>query len=214
MALANYTELKAALARALNRSDLGTEIDDWIVLFEKEMSTVLSRREMAKRATQDTVAGTATYALPTDFGDAISMHLDDGTTQIKLTPSTWDRIATSWTTQGTPEEFAITANEFILGPTPDDAYEMELYYYRTVPAIASTTTSWLLTDYPRLYLFGVLAQGAAILADPKADAWASAYQNALRIMIRDQIKERGFGGGPVLRTDIFGDSSFNIVVGE
>ena len=211
MALSNYTELKAAVARAIKRSDASADIDDWIVMFEKEMTILLHRREMSQRATATTVADQATYALPDDFGDAIVMHLNTTDTKKALTPSTWTRIATGFVETGEPEEWAITANEFILGPTPDDVYTLELYYYKTVPPIASYTTSWLLTNYPRLYLYGTLVHAVTLVNDPQASAWAMQYSDALANLKKDQIRERGYGGGPILTFDgAFGGSSASI----
>jgi hypothetical protein len=214
MALANYTELKAAVTRAIKRSDMSTDIDDWIVLREAELNLVLRRREMSNRATTTTVVGQAAYALPTDFGDAISMHLNDGDRQVVLSPSDFDRIRTGWTEQGEPEEWAITNNEFLLGPTPDAVYTLELHYYQGITSLLTTSSNWLLDRHPGIYFWGTLVSGASYLGDPQAEAWAMSYQNALRLMLKDQVKERGFGGGPLLRTDIFGGSPVSIFSGE
>lgn len=214
MALSNYTELRATVARVLKRSDMSDLIVDWIHMFETEMSTILRRREMAKRATTSTVASQATYALPDDFGDAISMHLNTTDRKINLEPSDWDRIATAFSEDGEPREWAITNNEFILGPAPDAVYTLELYYYRGIPALATATTNWLLTSYPRLYLFGTLAQAAATTDDRQAPGWIEAYADALRVIKRDQVKERGFGGGPILRVDFLGGAGGDIFSGE
>lgn len=214
MALSNYTELRASVARSIKRSDMSDDIVDWIHMFEKEMSTILRRREMSNRATTPTVVSQATYELPADFGDAISMHLNTTERVVTLEPSDWDRIATEFSEEGEPREWAITNNEFILGPTPDAVYTLELYYYRGIQPLATATTNWLLTANPRLYLFGTLAQAAATTDDPQGAAWVSAYQDALRVLKRDQVKERGFGGGPILRANIFGGGGGDILSGE
>lgn len=214
MALANYTELKAAVTRAIKRSDMSADIDDWIVLREAELNLLLRRREMSNRATTTTVVGQSAYALPEDFGDAISMHLNDGERQVKLTPSDFDRIRTQWTEQAEPEEWAITNNEFLLGPTPDAVYTLELHYYQGIPALAGAGTNWLLARHPGLYFWGTLVSAASYLGDQQAGAWAMSYENALRLMLKDQVKERGFGGGPLLRAEIFGGSPVSIFSGE
>jgi hypothetical protein len=212
MALSNYTELKASVTRAIgNRGDAATAIDDWIVMFEKEMNILLHRREMSQRATASTVVGQSAYALPADFGDAIVMHLNTSDRKVPLTPSTWTRIATGFVENGEPEEWAVTANEFVLGPTPDAVYTLELYYYKQVPAIADTATSWLLTNYPRLYLYGVLVHSGTLVSDQQAGLWAAQYADALANLKKDQIRERGFGGGPILTFDgAFGGASASI----
>jgi hypothetical protein len=217
MALANYTELKTAVTRAIKRDGMATWVDDWIVMFEKDMNSYLRRREMSQRATTSTAVGQATYALPADFGDAISMHLNLTTGVRELQASDWTRIATGYDDQGEPLEWAITQNEFILGPTPDGIYTLELYYYKAVPDLATNTTNWLLTAYPRVYLLGTLAQAAVMVDDPASQQWIAGYRDALNTLKMDQVRERGFGGGPLLRTDHlpFGSGdNFSIVTGE
>lgn len=214
MPLSTYTELQSSVRRSIKRSDLDTSIDDWIAMFEKDMNILLHRREMSVRATTATVAGTQNYALPTDFGDAISLNLNT-TPKKELVPSDWVRISTVYTEQGQPEEWAITSNEIVLGPIPDAVYTMELYYYRTIPSLLSTSTNWLLGAYPRLYLFGTLVQSVGVIDDQQQHAWALAYQDALGNLKRDQIRERGFGGGPILRVETpFGLPYANILTDE
>ena len=51
MAITNYTELKTAVANHLARTDLTTNIPDFITLAEARLSRELETREQEKRAT-------------------------------------------------------------------------------------------------------------------------------------------------------------------
>lgn len=217
MAIATYTDLISAVRDTVKRSDIQSDIPNWIYLCEQELNTILHRREMTELAYTTTVAGQATYGLPLDFGEAVALHVE--TTPIRvLDPSDWNRINVLYVSQGTPDVWSLTNNEFILGPTPDSAYRITLNYYRTIPNLTgSNDTNWLLTNYPKIYLYGALSEAANSLIDePRAANWQRAYQQSVRILIQDQIRERGLGGGPVLRADDlpFGiQSSFNINTG-
>lgn len=197
-----YSTLQDSIRRAVKRSDMDVEIPNWIMMFEREMALILRRREMSSRATADTVASQQAYAKPEDFGDGIDLYMTADGVKRKLVPSDWTRVTTRYDYEGQPIEWAITADEFVLGPTPDDVYPLELYYYKTIPALADEGTNWLLTSYPRLYLFGSLVQSVGMLEDPQQQAWAMSYKDALASLVKDQVKERGFGGGPVLRVSV------------
>jgi hypothetical protein len=214
VALTTRAGLKTAIIRAISRADMSDDIDDWIVLFEKDVNVTLHRREMTVLATTATVADQQAYALPADFGDAIELHLNTDPVRV-LTPSEWARIVEHSAT-GEPREYAITANQFVLGPTPDDAYTLKLYYYQTVtPLAADGDTNWVLTNYPGVYYYGVLLHAAANgLGAPDArQGWVLAYQDAFKKLKNDQVRERSFGGGPLLRSD-FASNRVSILTDE
>jgi hypothetical protein len=169
------------------------------------LNSLLHRREMTIQAGTSTVAGTPSYALPSDFGEAIAMHVVDGSVENVLEPADFDLIKAGYSNQsGRPVFWGFVQNEFLLGPTPDGTYSLKLYYYKTIPNLSGTqTTNWLLTTYPKIYLYGALAEAAATVSDDnRSSRWVSPYRSALKTLINDQIRDRGIGGGPMLRADL------------
>ena len=63
---------------------------------------------------------------------------------------------------GTPKYYGVfDVNNFILSPTPDIAYNVELhYYYRptSLTAGADSGTTWLSTNAPNVLLYGSLVE--------------------------------------------------------
>ena len=61
------------------------------------------------------------------------------------------------TTSNTPP---VITNElsFILGPTPDDAYTVELHYYYYPESIVTAGTSWLGDNFDSVLLYGSLVE--------------------------------------------------------
>ena len=49
-------------------------------------------------------------------------------------------------------------NSFILGPTPDDDYEIELHYFYYPPSIVDAGTSWLGDNFDSALLYGALLE--------------------------------------------------------
>jgi len=48
--------------------------------------------------------------------------------------------------------------EFLLGPTPDDAYSYELHYYKYPESIVDAGTSWLGDNFDTVLLYGALLE--------------------------------------------------------
>jgi hypothetical protein len=71
-------------------------------------------------------------------------------------------------TSGAPTHYAIfDENTFILGPTPDASYSMELHYFYYPESITTAGTTWLGNNFDSLLLYGSLLEAAAYM---KSDA--------------------------------------------
>lgn len=58
---------------------------------------------------------------------------------------------------GVPKHYAIFDDEsFIVGPTPNDDYQVELHYYYYPPSIVDAGTSWLGENFEHVLLYGAL----------------------------------------------------------
>ena len=91
------------------------------------------------------------------------------------------------TTNGVPKFYAIfDANTFILGPTPDSNYQVELHYYYYPESIVTAGTSWLGDNFETVLLYGALRE-AYIYLKGEADMIANyeqKYQEALAQLLR------------------------------
>lgn len=83
---------------------------------------------------------------------------------------------------GTPQYYAIfDANTYILGPTPDHAYDIELHYFAYPESIVTAGSTWVSTNYPNTLLWGALVE-AYIFAKGEAEllqAYQSKYEEAM-----------------------------------
>jgi len=57
-----------------------------------------------------------------------------------------------------PQSTAVNELSFILGPTPDSAYKLELHYYYYPESIVTTGTSWLGDNFDSALLNGALIE--------------------------------------------------------
>jgi hypothetical protein len=92
-----------------------------------------------------------------------------------------DRRGATENQVGKPTSVRLTAGQFELYPTPDEAYNVTLLYRARIPALTDTvTTNWLLADAPDVLLFASLALSAPYLKDDaRLTVWAALYQSAI-----------------------------------
>lgn len=200
MALSTFSELKTDLANWLDRSDLTAQIPSFIKLAEARISRDLKIRAMETRSTASTTASDRTLGLPTGYLEMrnIQLNTDPITSLEYLSPEMMDRL---WggSTSGTPKTYTLIGDELFLGPAPDSVMTIEMAYYKKFDALSSsTTTNWLLTNAPDVYLYGSLLEAAPYLQDTEnLQVWQAFYQEAVqRLQLAD---DRDRYSGSVLR---------------
>lgn len=89
------------------------------------------------------------------------------------------------TDTGKPQYYAIfDANTFILGPTPDSAYSVEMHYYYYPTSIVTASTTWLGDNFETVLLYGSLREAYTYLKG-EADMmqyYEQKYQEALGLL--------------------------------
>ena len=180
MSLDTYTNLKAALATVLHRSDLTSSIPDFITLAEDKLNKRLRIRGMENRVTA--TVSSQYVALPTQFLAIKNMQLNT-TPATPLTFATPDMIDIRYpdpTLVDTPKFYSLVGGQIQLAPVPDTSYTLEMDYYKSF-ALATDGTNWLLTNAPRCYYYGALMEAAAFLKDDKrVPLWAQLLETAIK----------------------------------
>lgn len=86
---------------------------------------------------------------------------------------------------GTPQYYGIFDNtSFILGPTPDAQYSVEMHYYAYPQSIVTAGTSWLGTNFSNVLLWGSLVE-AYIYMKGEADliqTYQQKFQDAMGLL--------------------------------
>jgi len=189
MSIANYAELQTAVANFMARSDLTSQIPDFITMAESRMSRELETREQEKRSQATLTAGDEYILLPNDFREVREVKINASPTRVLsyYSPSALDSMYSS-NSQGMPEGYSIVGLEMKLRPIPDSAYQQEIVYIGSLPSISNITTPTLFIRSPDLYLYGALAEGYAYLLD---EARAAQYdQKFTRILEEIKVDEQ------------------------
>jgi len=179
MALATYTDLLAAVASWADRTDLTSVIPDFVTAAESRINRDLRVRRMVTNTTLTTTSGTQTLALPTDYLEAENLTLSGtsppGALSV-ITPELMDRKYPANYQTGQPVVYTTVGSNLILGPTPDGAYALSLDYYQRL-GLASSSTNWVMTYNPMVYLAGSMCELGMYLGDADRVAlWDSRYR--------------------------------------
>jgi hypothetical protein len=203
MAITTYTELEAALADWIHRSDLTSRIPDFIALAEDEINTDMRLRLMEVDETVTFSSG-RTVALPSRFLEPIKLSLvyagaddEELTYQSPAQMVVNDSVGVAcrplyWTINGDNIEFPNRA---------DTSYTLTFRMLKGFD-IASTSTNALLTKYRGLYLYGALVQASAwVGADERIGKWKSMYLNMKKKVNRQEARTKTL---TLLQTDMPG----------
>lgn len=190
MALSTYSELQTEIAAWLDRTDLTTDIVDFITMAEDKIRLDLKAKGLEKRVT----TGTADEFVdqPTDFVSEINFQINSDPVRVLryLTPKQLaDRYQTEST--GTPYHFTIVGDQFQLRPVPDQSYTYELAYQFKLDRLStSNTTNWLLTNYPSCYMYAALSVGAARVGNEKLTTWKALYDEVMNMLVKEETKSK------------------------
>jgi len=205
MAITTYAELQTSIGNWINRADLTDRIPEFIDLAEANFNRDLRHRDMETTTTLNTVAGTSTLSLPSDYLETRAL-VNQTTPKVVLEYMTVVQLDTAHAiaVSGQPYNYTIVGNNFRLGPTPDAIYNLELTYYQRIPALSdANTTNWLLTNHPDAYLFGALVEAEPYLKnDERLPVWGSKLQRSIE-GLKAEASRSAFNGGPLYsRTNV------------
>lgn len=88
---------------------------------------------------------------------------------------------------GKPKYYAIfDKNTFILGPTPDNNYQVELHYYYYPESIVTAGTSWIGDNFETVLLYGSLREAYTYLKGEQdlIANYEQKYQEAMQLLLR------------------------------
>lgn len=89
--------------------------------------------------------------------------------------------------QGVPEYYAIfDKNTLILGPTPDNNYQVEMHYYYYPESIVTAGTSWLGDNFETVLLYGSLREAYTYLKGEQdmMAYYEQKYQESIALLTR------------------------------
>lgn len=133
----------------------------------------------------NTVAGTASFALPADFAKIRSLRRTDLGRELEAVGLR--DIDRSVITQGTPYAYAQDGANLHLYPTPDQVYPLELRYWNIPAALAADSdVPKIPADYHNMLVYWACAEGYRAEDDhAPAQQWQALYDKSLAELSAD-----------------------------
>jgi hypothetical protein len=161
-----YTTLKSAMQDYLQNTET-TFVNDLATIITQAENRILKSVQLPdfrKNTTGTMTSGNAYLTTPTDFMAPYSLALDNsGYEYLMFKDVNFIREAYPVsTTTATPKYYSIFDDaSFILGPTPDSSYSVELHYFYKPTSITASGdgTSWLGDNAETVLLYGCLVEG-------------------------------------------------------
>ena len=189
----NYTQLSAALVAYTENtsSDFAAQIPTFVQQAEQRIYNTVQFPSLRKNVTGTTATNIKYLSCPGDFLAVYSMAVVDGAgTYEYLLNKDVNYIRQAYpdpTDAAIPKYYALfgptvsgstITNElsFILGPTPDAVYTIELhyYYYPESISVASSGQTWLGDNFDSVLLYGALVEAYTYM---KGEADLMAFYN-------------------------------------
>jgi hypothetical protein len=178
----NYTQLTAAIKGFAENDFPATvgaftspeQIARFVQLAEQSIFNTVQMPAFRRNVTGNTSAGNKYLATPTDWLATFSMAVINANNEyhyllnkdVNFIREAYPDTDANFFAE--PEYYAIfDDNSFILGPTPNANYAVELHYFYYPESIVTAGTSWLGTNFDSVLLYGALLEAANFM---KSDA--------------------------------------------
>ena len=179
----NYTELTQAIKDYTENTEATfvSMIPTFVQQAEQRIFRTVTIPEVRSNSTGILAQGNQYLERPSDFLAVFSLAIVDPTTNaysylLEKEASFMREAYPIAATQGTPKYYGqfdgdlVATGEhghFIVGPTPNANYVVELHYYYEPPSIVTSSTSWLGENADTVLLYGCLVEAYTFMkGDP------------------------------------------------
>jgi hypothetical protein len=165
------------------------QINTFIVNAEERIFNAVQLLDLRKNVTGNCTAGNKYLSVPSDWLANFSLAVIDGDGNYEyLLNKDVSYIRQAFPNpndEGLPSHYAyFDENSYILGPTPDDDYEVELHYFYYPPSITTASTSWLGDNFESVLLYGSLLEAYTFMKGEQdvIAGYQKRYDEALNLL--------------------------------
>ena len=187
----NYAQLVAAIQSYTENQYTTTDINTFIQNAEQRIYNTVQLPDLRKNVTGNMTSGNKYMTLPSDWLSTFSFAVINANNEytyllnkdVNFIRESFPDTDTPF--YGKPEYYAIfDDNTFILGPTPDQNYTVELHYFYYPTSIVTTGNTWLGDNFDTALFYGSLLEAATFLkAEPdEIQNYTQRYTEALSML--------------------------------
>ena len=200
-----FTTLKEDVQRYLERgatlaSDpvVYEQIPRLINLAERRIARELKVQGFINVVSTTLTVGQSVYDKPDRWRDTVSINIGTGAgnaARKTLFTRDYEYLRSYWpdaTQTGEPVFYSdYDYNHWLIAPTPDAEYPVEILYYELPPLLDdSVQTNWLTEYAPQLLLYGTLLEATPFLKnDERIGVWQQFYDRALSALNQEDLKK-------------------------
>ena len=192
----NYTQLCADIQDYVENSFSADQLATFVQQAEQRIYNSVQLPDLRRNVTGLTTSGNKYLQAPTDFLAAYSLAVVDGSGNYSyLLNKDVNFIRESYpnpTDTAIPKYYAIFGPRsddekelaFILGPTPDDAYTVELHYFYYPESIVTAGQTWLGDNFDSALLWGSIVEAYIFLKGEESliAVYKNRYEEALALL--------------------------------
>lgn len=187
----NYTQLVGLIQDYTENTFTTTDINAFIQQAEQRIYNTVQLPALRKNVTGTTTAGNKYLAMPSDWLSTFSMAVINSNNEyLYLLNKDVNFIRQSFPDTdsdfyGEPQYYAVfNSTSFILGPTPDAAYSVELHYFYYPESIVTAGTTWIGDNFSSTLLYGSLLEAYTYMKGEKdvLDNYRSRYDEAMLLL--------------------------------
>lgn len=161
----NYSQLVTEIQSYTENQFATADINTFIQQAEQRIYNMVQLPALRKNVTGTATSGNKYLSIPSDWLSTFSLAVINANNEYKYLLNkdvNFIRQAfpdTDSEYYGEPEYYAVFDNSaFILGPTPDANYSMELHYFYYPQSIVTAGTTWLGDNFSSALLYGSLLE--------------------------------------------------------
>ena len=168
-----YSTLKTAIQDYAENTETTfvNHLDDFIKASEERLLKTVELSYFRKNVTGTLSSSNEFLAVPTDYLASFSLsYTNSSSEKVFLEIKDTDFVQSynpNQATTGSPKYYAVfDVDHFIIAPTPDSGYAVELhYYYRpaSLTAGSDSGTTWLSENTPYALLYGSLVEASVFM---------------------------------------------------
>lgn len=192
----NYTELTDAIQEYTENEFSSTQLDTIVRQAEQRIYNTVQLANLRKNVEGNLTAGNKYLTTPNDFLSVYSLAvIDDNNDYIYLLNKDVNfirEVFPSGSYEAIPKYYGIfgpvtnlaTELSLILGPTPDQSYDVELHYYYYPESIVTADNTWLGDNFDSALLYGSLVEAYTFMkGEPDLMAlYDGKYKEALALL--------------------------------
>lgn len=197
-----FTTLQQDIRRYLERGF--TLVSDQIVyeqiprlinLAERRIARELKVQGLINVVTSTMSPGLAVYPKPDRWRTTVSFNFGIGNEYNQLFPRSYEYVRSYWPNRDQTDVPLFYAdydyNNWIVSPTPDQAYPFEVLVYQLLPLLDdSNQTNWLTEYAPQVLLYASLLEATPFLKnDERISVWQQMYDRAAQALNGEDLSK-------------------------